>query len=79
MKRLTVLILVSVLLCGCVAQPEPTENPPTSQTETLTAETETAPGFAAIPDQIVTPGEMPEPPEGDVQLPPQPGLDVQTE
>ena len=75
-KRITVLMLFVLLLGGCVAKPAQTE-PATPET---TAGIQTEPTvFVTIPEGVVTPGEMPQPPEGDAQLPPQPSLDIQTE
>ena len=75
-KRITVLMLFVLLLGGCVAKPAQTEPADPETTQSTQAEPTV---FVTIPEDALTPGDQLQPPEGDVQLPPQPSLDVQTE
>lgn len=51
MKRFLILALVCLLLCGCAAQPQPTETTPTTETQPLTDPTE--PSGCYDPDSTV--------------------------
>ena len=50
MKRLVVLLLAVLLLCGCSAEPVPTTEPTTAPTEMPTSEAPTSP--AEIPTTV---------------------------
>ncbi len=90
MRKIGIIFLVFVLLVisGCkpsTAQSETADafNPPESMGQETFAPEDTMPDSvlpnATLPDVVVTPGEMPAPPESDYQIPPQPGMEIGSE
>lgn len=78
MKKITALLLAGAMLCvmlvGCVSHPdEPTTGPTADTTPTAIPTTEPTTEPVSVPtmgDNVMTPNEMPDPPENDYSLPP---------
>ena len=87
-KWIIPVLCLLVLLTGCVKDPPATESTTKdteatvqtteSPTQTTQAADPTVPMDITLPDIVVTPGEMPSPPEADAEIPPQPQPPVVT-